>query len=82
MEDHYNMWTKLLAKIEEELLDKYEVEVSKKGAFGGRGEPSGWRTFQSVRNSQLRNQTEKEEAAAEDEDHDGYDKKDQSERQN
>ena len=30
-------------KIEEEVLEKCKVEVSKRGAYKGRGEPSQWR---------------------------------------
>ena len=33
----------MLENIEEEVLEKYKVEVSKRGAYKGRGEPSEWR---------------------------------------
>ena len=32
-------WKNLAEKIEEEVLDKYKVEESKRGAFRGRGNP-------------------------------------------
>ena len=36
-------WKKLAERIEEEVLDKYKVEESKRGAFRGRGGPLEWR---------------------------------------
>ena len=34
-------WKKLDERLEEQVLDKYKVEESKKGAFKGRGDPFG-----------------------------------------
>ena len=36
-------WTKLAEKTEEEVLDKYEVEDNKRGAYRGRGSLLEWR---------------------------------------
>ena len=36
-------WKKLAARLEEEVMDKYKVEESKRGAFEGRGNPLEWR---------------------------------------
>ena len=36
-------WKKLAERMEEEVLDKYKVEKSKRGAFKGRGAPLEWR---------------------------------------
>ena len=36
-------------KIEEQLLDKFQVGVSKRGAYKGRGQPSEWRMVQRVK---------------------------------
>ena len=41
------MW-KTLSKMKEEVLVKYKVEVSNRGAYKGRGEPSEWRIVQRV----------------------------------
>ena len=38
-------------KIEEEVLEKYKVEVSNRGAYKGKGEPSEWRMVQRVNKS-------------------------------
>ena len=43
-----NMWKKLSEKIAEEVLGKYKVEVSKRGAYKGRGQPSEWRMEKRV----------------------------------
>ena len=36
-------WKKLVERMEGEVLDKYKVEESKRGAFKGRGDPLEWR---------------------------------------
>ena len=36
-------WKNLVKRMEEEVLDKYKVEESKREAFRGRGAPSEWR---------------------------------------
>ena len=36
-------WMKLAEKMEEEVLDKYKVEESKREACRGRGDPLNWR---------------------------------------
>ena len=36
-------WRSLAERMEEEVLNKYMVEESKKGAFKGRGNPLEWR---------------------------------------
>ena len=46
------MWRKLADKLEEEVLDKYKVEVSKRGACKGRREPSEWRMVHRVKTYQ------------------------------
>ena len=49
-----NTWKKLSGKIEEEVLEKYKVEGSKRGAYKGRGQLSEWRMVQRVKNYQRR----------------------------
>ena len=44
-------WKKLAARMEEEVLDKYKVEESKRGAFKGRGDPLIWSTNARTRNT-------------------------------
>ena len=36
-------WKKLAERMEEEVLDKYKVEESKRGGFKGRGDTLEWR---------------------------------------
>ena len=36
-------WKNLAERMEEEVLDKYKVEESERGAFKGRGDPLEWR---------------------------------------
>ena len=36
-------WKKFAERMEEEVLDKYKVEESKRGAFKGRSDPLEWR---------------------------------------
>ena len=36
-------WEKLAERMEEEVLNKYVVEESKRGALKGRGDPLEWR---------------------------------------
>ena len=36
-------WKKLAERMEEDVLDNYKVEESKRGAFEGRGDPLEWR---------------------------------------
>ena len=47
-----------LKKIEEDVLEKYQVEVSKRGAYKGRGEPSEWRMVQRAKKYQPRKWSE------------------------
>ena len=46
------VWKKLSVKVEEEVLETCKVEVSKKGACKGRGEPSEWKIVQRVKKHQ------------------------------
>ena len=41
-------------QFDEEVPEKYKVEVSKRGSYKGRREPSVWRTVQRVNKCQLR----------------------------
>ena len=46
---------KLSDKLQEEVLEKHKVEVSKRGSCKGRGEPSEWRLVQRVKHFNLGN---------------------------
>ena len=52
------MWKKLSDKIEEEVLQRYKVEVNKREANKGRGQPSEWRMVQRVKKYQPRKWSE------------------------
>ena len=45
---------KLAEKMEEEVLDKYKVEESKRGAFKGRGDPLEWRKVNKNKRHKIR----------------------------
>ena len=90
------MWKTLSEKIEDEVLEKYQVEVSNTRAHKGRGELSEWRMVQRVekinpehgvkkrrkRHAGEPNRKGGDEAAAKDENHNRYDKENQIKRQN
>ena len=42
-------WNRLAEKMEEEVLDKYKVDDSKRGAYIGRGVPLEWRRVRTER---------------------------------
>ena len=47
-------WKNLAKRMEEEVLDKYNVEESKKGTFKGRGNPLEWRRVRSSKKHRTR----------------------------
>ena len=49
-----NMWKKPSEKIEEEVLEKYQVEVNTRGAIQRKRLTSEWRMVQGVKTDQLR----------------------------
>ena len=53
-EDMDQCWEKLAKKSEEEVLDKYKVEDSKREAFRGRGSPLEWRRRRRSRKYKIR----------------------------
>ena len=44
----------LAERMEEEVLDKYEVEASKRGAFKGRGNPLEWKRVRRSKKYKIR----------------------------
>ena len=47
-------WKKLAERMEEEVLDKYKVEESKREAFRGRGAPLEWRRVRRSKKYRIR----------------------------
>ena len=47
-------WKKLAERMEEEVLDKYKVEESKRGPFKGRGNPLEWRRVRRNKRYKIR----------------------------
>ena len=47
-------WKNLAERMEEEDLDKYKVEESKKNAFRGRGAPLEWRRVRGNTRNRIR----------------------------
>ena len=47
-------WKNLAERMEEEVLDKYKVEESKKGAFTGRGDPLEWKSVRRNKRFKIR----------------------------
>ena len=47
-------WKNLVEKMKEEVLDKYKVEESKRGAFKGRGDPLEWRRVRKNKRYKIR----------------------------
>ena len=47
-------WKRLAERMEEEVLDKYKVEESKKGAFNGRGNPLEWKRVRRSKKYRIR----------------------------
>ena len=47
-------WKNLDERVEEEVLDKYKVEESKRGAFKGRGNPLGWKRVRRNKRYKIR----------------------------
>ena len=53
-EETNHRWKELFGTMEEEVLEKYKVEETVKGAYKGRDEPSEWRIVQGVKKYQPR----------------------------
>ena len=47
-------WKNLAERMEEEILDKYEVEKSERGAFRGRGNPLEWKRLRRSKKYKIR----------------------------
>ena len=47
-------WKNLAERVEEEVLDKYKVEESKRGAFKGRGNPLEWKRVRRNKRYKIR----------------------------
>ena len=47
-------WKNLAERIQEEVLDKYKVEESKKGAYKGRGKPLDWKRVRRSKKYRIR----------------------------
>ena len=47
-------WKKLAEKVEEEVLDKYKVEESKRRALKSRGDPLEWRKVSKTKRDKIR----------------------------
>ena len=48
-EGRNHVWKILSETMEEEVLEKYKVEESKRGTYKGKSEPSEWRVVQRVK---------------------------------